>query len=322
MGSSIPGRRSAQGGGTGLASAAPRCRLLARVGLGGALVLLLGACGARSGFTDGGDSDGLGGDDDMREGSCAMPIELPFAPTTVRGRLVGGGSAEGWCGDDGDLDRGREDTYLLTTPYSTDVILTMRDGTDIQALLRVNPSGCDAVDERLPEICVVPDIDDPRHFWAEAGQEYYISVDSPPGSDGRYELDIAFGWPPLEACDVHPTSIAQEPGGFFLWENNLGSGQGRVDGACGGPGRENMFLLEIKEPSLMTVVVESTTIRPIISVRSNCAAASEINCVADEAGDQGGIFLEHYFEEPGNYYLAIDQADVAGGDYLLQVSFN
>ncbi len=44
--------------------------------------------------------------------------------------------------------------------------------------------------------------------------------------------------------------------------------------------------------------------------------------MADESGVESGIFLEHYFEEPGNYYLVIDQADVSGGDYLLEVSFN
>ena len=280
------------------------------------LVLMLTACGARSGFTDTG-GGGVGGDDDMREGSCAMPIDLAFEPQIVRGRLLGGGSAEAWCGDAGS-DAGREDTYLLTPPYSTDVILTMRDGTDFPALLRVTAGGCIAEDGTVPETCVIPEIDDPRHFWAEAGQDYYISIDSAAGVDGRYELDIAFGWPPLDSCELHSMAITQQPGGHFLWENTLASGQGRVDGACGGPGREDMFLVNVQEPSLMTVVVNSDSIQPVISVRSNCAAASELTCSVGENPNT----VEYFFPAAGEYYLAIDQEGVSGGDYVLEVFFN
>ena len=283
----------------------------------GLLALTFMACGARSGFTDT-SGGGVGGDDDMREGSCAMPIELAFEPQTVRGRLLGGGSAEGWCGEDGS-DSGREDTYLLTPPYSTDVILTLREGTDFPALLRVTADACVAEDGTLPETCVIPDLDDPRHFWAEAGRDYYISIDSEAGIDGRYELDIAFGWPPLESCDLHSMVINQQPGGIFLWENTLASGQGRVDGACGGPGRENMFLLNVQEAGLITVNVSgSLGIRPVVSVRSSCAAASELICASGENPSS----LEYFFPGPGEYYLVVDQEGVEGGDYVLEVYFS
>ncbi len=247
-----------------------------------------------------------------------MPIELTFEPQTVRGRLLGGGSAEAWCGEDGS-DSGREDTYLLTPPYSTDVILTMREGTDFPALLRVTANACVAEDGTLPKTCVIPEIDDSRHFWAEAGQEYYISIDSEAGVDGRYEFDIAFGWPPLETCDVHSMPINQQPGGLFLWENTLDRGQGRVDGACGGPGHEDMFLVNVQEPSLMTAIVSANSdIQPVISVRSSCAAASELTCTS---GENPGT-VEYFFPAPGEYYLVVDQEGIEGGDYVLEVLFN
>jgi len=282
------------------------------------VIVALAACGARSGLIE---DDGSGSDDDMREGSCAMPIELPFEPQTVRGRVVGGGSAEAWCGEDDGGDLGREDTYVLTPPYSTDVILTMRDGTDFPALLRVTADACVAPEGQLPETCVVPEIDDPRHFWAEGDREYYISVDSPAGADGRYELDVAFGWPPLETCDVHPMVINEQPGGFFAWQNDLSRGQGRVSGACGGPGREDMFKVSINNPTLMTVVVQAQGLRPAVGLRSSCAAASEIVCDADETGNAEAVVLER-FMDPGDYYLVIDQLDVDGGEYVLEVSFS
>lgn len=282
--------------------------------LGGSIV----GCGARSAFTDdGGDTDG-GGDDPERLGSCDMPITLPFAPQTVRGRLVGGGSAEGWCGEADGGDRGREDTYVLTPPYSTDVILTLRDGTDFPAMLRVTPDTCREREGVLPEICVVPEIDEAWHFWAEAGHDYNISVDSPAGTDGRYELEVTIGWPPLEACDIHPTAITYEPGGYFLWENDLAAGQGRVDGACGGPGRENMFRLVVTQPTYFAAQVTYNDMTPVVNLRTSCAAASEIICDTREAGS-GQIFLEYFFDAPGEYYLVVDQGDVRGGNYVLEI---
>ncbi|MCA9660825.1 MAG: hypothetical protein KC486_20955 [Myxococcales bacterium] len=304
-----------------MTSASPRALRPLLVGVLAALSLAADVgCGARSGFSDdGGDTFSDGGDDDTREGSCAMPIELPFAPITVRGRLLGGGSARGWCGEDNGGDRGREDTYVLTPPYSTDVILTLGEGTDFPALLRVTPDACVAEADVLPEICIAPEIGDARHFWAEGGREYYISVDSPAGTDGRYELDVAFGWPPLEACAVHPNTINQEPGGYFLWENELGGGQGRVDGPCGGPGTENMFRLQINEPTYMSVFV-TTEIDAVISVRSSCAAASELTCT-NGGNETGFAGLDYFFADPGEYYLVVDQADISGGYYLLEVYF-
>ncbi|MEZ4381571.1 MAG: hypothetical protein R3A79_09495 [Nannocystaceae bacterium] len=303
-----------------MTSARPRALGPLLVGAFAALSLAAASgCGARSGFSDTGDTYGDGGDDDTREGSCAMPIELPFSPITVRGRLLGGGSARGWCGENDGSDRGREDTYVLTPPYSTDVILTLGDGTDFPATLRVTPDACVAEGDVLPEICVAPEIGDARHFWAEGGREYFISVDSPAGTDGRYELDVAFGWPPLEACAVHPNAINQEPGGYFLWENDLPAGQGRVDGPCGGPGTENMFRLQINEPTPMYVLV-TTSMNAALSLRTSCAAASELECSV--GGDElGAAVLEHYFETPGEYYLVIDQGDVRGGYYTLEVYF-
>ncbi|MEZ4454308.1 MAG: hypothetical protein R3B09_32950 [Nannocystaceae bacterium] len=291
-----------------------------------ALALTLAGCGGRSAFSTGafdsdGDTDTPSDTEDEREGGCDHPIELPFAAQTVRGRVVGGGRAGGWCGEDIDGgDRGGEDTYLLTPPYSTDVILTFREGTDFPAILRVTPDVCYETEGVLPEICAEAAVDDSRYFLAEAGHTYNITVDSPAGTDGRYVLDIVLGWPALEVCPIHPATITQEAGGYFQWANDLPRGQGRVDGFCGGPGTENMFRMTVNEPSFMSAVIGYEGIQPVVSVRSSCAVASELECDYAET-TSGQLSFEHFFDAPGEYYLVIDQGGIDGGSYSLEVFF-
>jgi hypothetical protein len=133
---------------------------------------------------------------------------------------------------------------------------------------------------------------------------------------------VVFGWPTLDLCDIHEEIIEQVPGGTFIWENDLGGGQGRADGYCGGPGRENMFPIAVTYPgSMFAEVVGSGTFDPVLSLRSSCAGVSELQCT-DETQWSDGYAAIDAFVEPGlEYYLAVDQLDHDGGPYTLTVYF-
>ena len=283
-------------------------------------IALAAGCGARSSpFDASGDegSDDAGPDD--RPGSCGAPIELPFQVQTIRGRLLGGGRIDGICDGLAEDDRGREDVYTLTPPYSTDVILTLREETDFPAVIRVSEGPCDP--EAAPtELCAAPAADDPYTFWVEGGREYTIAIDAPQGTDGRYAFDLAFGWPPLEACPIHGTTIAGVVDNVFQWANTFGPGYGRVDGACGGPGRENMFRVDVQEPVYLSAYIEHRGGPASLSLRTSCGAVSELRCEGAEARE-GQLFLDELLF-PGEYFLVIDQESTSGGgSYDLTVVF-
>ena len=80
-----------------------------------------------------------------------------------------------------------------------------------------------------------------------------------------------------------------------------------------------MFRLQINEPTYMSVFV-TTEIDAVISVRSSCAAASELTCT-NGGNETGFAGLDYFFADPGEYYLVVDQADISGGYYLLEVYF-
>lgn len=297
--------------------------LAARPGLGvivaGALAL---ACGIRTGPPEedtGSDESGVPPGPDPREGSCDNPFVLPFANYVVRGRLQGPGRDEGWCGD-GENDAGAEDTYLITPKFDTDVLVFVTPETEFEASLRVTRDGCYSDDANLPRMCAAPVGDHPYwHFFAQAGHEYSLTIDSPAETDGRYGLQIFYSPPELTACPVHEVQIDQAPGGHFMWSNTLGGRGGRVDGFCGGPGNENMFQLNVWYPGLISFQVQSEpSFAPILSVRTGCGGTTELECTSMEQQGSSTFSLSRFFE-PGTYYVVVDQGGVAGGEYLLDV---
>lgn len=291
-----------------------------------ALTLLLAACGLRSGADD--DEGGTFGDSgfmtdpteaDLREGSCDTPFVLPIANMTVRGRLLGPGSVRGWCGrtDDEAPDAGAEDSYLITPSYNVDVTVLFPDA-DFTPTLRVTRDGCR--EDVFPSVCAAPIGDTPWHFLAEVGHTYTITVDSPEDTDGRYTMQLVYGDPGIAACPVHPTQIQQEPGGYFTWSNKLGSRrQGQVDGLCGGPGSENMFQLNVGYPgNFLFRVSADEGFDPVISLRTGCGGVTELQCTS--ADIVGSPFIElPRFLDPGTYYVVVDQNDIGGGEYKLEV---
>lgn len=262
-----------------------------------------------------GGSEESGGDPN-RPGTCNDPLGLPFAPMTLRGDLSGPSFAEGWCGSDG----GPEDIYTLVPDYDVDVILTLVGGeTEFTPTLRVIEDGC-APGSGLTQICTRSFDEQPYHFLARAGHTYSVVIDSASGGSGRYAFKVDFGWPPLDQCAPHPEAIQQVPGSAFIWNNDFTEGQGRVDGYCGGPGRENMFPLVASYPGNVFARVETSGgFAPVLSLRTDCAALSELTCSADGPG--GVAELGFFLPNPGQYYLVVDQGEIGSGGYQLRVDF-
>jgi hypothetical protein len=257
------------------------------------------------------------GGDPFRPGTCNDPLAMPFSPMTLRGELSGPSFSEGWCGSDG----GPEDVYTLVPDYDVDVILALVNAeTEFTPTLRVVEDGC-TPGTGITQVCTRSFDEQPYHFLARAGHTYSIFIDTADGGAGKYAFEVGFGWPSLDLCDPHPEVIQQIPGSAFIWNNDFSEGQGRVDGYCGGPGRENMFpLLATYSGNVYAHVETSGAFAPVISLRTDCAALSELACSADVPG--GIADLAYTIVEPGQYYLVVDQAQIGAGGYSLRVDFD
>lgn len=309
-------------------------RVLAAVVVGGGLALGAG-CGLRSNalgeFDDVGNvgDGGDAGSDPDREGSCVNPILLPQDQSrfVISGELAGGGGTEdGPCG----RDDGPEDVYVYSAAADVDVSLRATTVSDFVPTVRVERDTCG--DPSTPaEICsadliVYDESNDrfssglSRHFLAEAGSDYFITIDSPAGTVGAYEVEVTLGWPPLEQCGVHSETIFHAPGGAFSWVNDFGAGYGRVSSNCFAPGKENMFRLVADQPGFMFVEARASGgFEPVLSFRTACAGLSELQCTSPHGASASA--MEVYIEAPGEYFLVVDNAGTEAGSYELFVFF-
>jgi len=289
-----------------------------------ALALSTG-CGLRSdplfeGVNLGSGSDADDATDEATDGpdmrACDSPIAMPAENTIVKGTLSGDDRQGGWCGD----DDGPEIVYELVAPYTTDITLAVVSA-EVPVTLRVEEGSCG--DDAAAKICATDFRDQPRHFLALGGTTYYITVDTDDAAGGKFEFSVVYGWPGLDQCPVHDMPILQEPGGSFQWFNDFGKSQGMADGFCGGPGRENMFFVQTSYPgNIYASVSGSGGFEPVISIRTNCAAVSELVCDSD--GPNGFAEASWYVDQPGvtTYYVAVDQVGYEGGAYELFVQFD
>lgn len=256
--------------------------------------------------------------DPNRVGSCNDRLPFPEADGRVTGQLAAGGSlSEGSCGGDGP-----EDAYVLVPQFDTDITIFMDAlNTDFSPVLRVEASGCGGDGEQ--RVCDRGIVNEPYHFLARAGVEYTVTIDAPSGASGDYAFDVVYGFPDPSLCPIHPETITQVSGATFIWENTFSAGQGRVDGYCGGPGRENMFALNTSYAGAMFIQVTGANgYSPAVSYRSSCAALSELACAGDaDTGIPGVAELEAFIEGPGQFFIVVDQTGMDGGDYSLLVEF-
>jgi hypothetical protein len=296
--------------------------------LGGTLVLGLG-CGLRSNALD--DFDGEIGEitegSDPDEGSCGMPKHIPetFDTFVLSGRLRGSGSELGPCG----RDDGPEGVYAFSPAAQVDVTIRADAGeTTFVPTIRVERDVCGEA-RGVAELCA-SDFLRPagasdqlvdglaRHFLAQAGSTYFITIDSPADTRGDYRVELQTGPPGLEQCGVHGETITYAPGGTFSWINEFSAGYGRVSSRCGAPGKENMFRLVMGQSAWVSVFAQgSEGFVPVLSLRTGCSATTEIECTAAA----GTAASAEWFVEAGEHYLTIDNAGTAGGEYQLFVDF-
>jgi hypothetical protein len=301
-----------------------RCLRPAAAMLGGVLWLGVG-CGLRSDALDEFDGGGIAlteGTEPGDLGSCEMPKGIPaeLEVFTLSGQLTGTGSEQGPCG----RDDGPEAVYSFSPTRTLDVTLrVIADQTSFSPTVRVERDRCG--DPRAAaEICASdllrPDGTEAlaRHFLAEAGSTYYVTVDSPARTSGSFGVELRAGAVPLAQCSVHAETITHAPGGTFSWLNDLTEGYGRVGSRCGAPGKENMFRVVVNQPGWIFAGATGTGgFIPVLSLRTSCSAATEIDCMSSGGANVGG----EWFVEPGEYYLTVDNATTAAGGYQLFVDF-
>ncbi len=253
-----------------------------------------------------------------RAGSCTNPIELPTTDSSASGELRGPGLYTTECG----AAEGLEDVYSFTPVGATDVTLTFDSAqNDFAPIVRVTENACGEEATVLRQCTDQWTVDNKRHFLAFGNRTYYIAVDSS-GGGGNYAFDVSLEPVPLQECDIHPETITQNLGSRFLWENEFPGGQGTADSQCGGVGRENVFPMEIFSPGTVSITATGLgAYRPLISVRTNCSALTESECISDQLlGTPGFAFLS-VFLEPGSYFLSIDSLTLDEGGYALEVDF-
>jgi len=166
-------------------------------------------------------------------------------------------------------------------------------------------------------------VGDPRHFIAPGNRDFYLQIDSE-GGGGNYKFDISLAPVPLQECEVHPEIITQAPGSRFLWNNDFTGGQGAVDSFCGGVGKENFFQLEMFSPGMVSITATGHDgYRPMLSVRTDCSALTELECTSDQVlGTPGFALLQVFIDTPGTYFIDVDTLSLDPGGYDLEVAFD
>lgn len=312
---------------------AMRCLRPAEAVLGGVLVLGTG-CGLRSNALDDFDAAGMlddaGVSEDSGSGggeaSCAMPKSIPadINGFVLSGSLRGSGNEVGQCG----RDDGPEAVWAYTPVAEVDVSLRANPGqSSFVPTVRVERDSC-GDPGRPAELCasdllrteggddrLVPGL--ARHFLAQPGSTYFITVDSPGGTTGSYHIELEAGPPSIDQCSVHAETIVYAHGGTFSWINEFSAGYGRVSSRCGAPGKENMFRLVVDRPGwVFANAIATGGFVPVLSLRTACSATSELECTS-----QSGNAIGEWFVEAGDYFLTIDNGATAAGGYELHLDF-
>lgn len=272
---------------------------------------------------DGGETGDTGGGGNDMPGSCSAPIDFPPLPGNLPLRVRGGISGcstgdESWCGANGG-----EDYYRLPEPdVPRDVTVQfIPDETDFAPVFRVVRSAgvdpCDPYDVISTEVCTDIDVGADRFSWlAEPGYEYYVIVDSRFGTVGEYGFDITVGPGGLDdSCldDPDTEEIVLGVGGEFIWNDTIEEGQGIIDGACGGLGRERVFPLTTTSGGTLrvTAIPIDGSSDAAVSLRDGCAATSELAC------SSGGNELVFDLPGPFSSNLAVDFINPEGGPFQL-----
>ena len=291
------------------------------------------ACGLR---TDPGGGTGIAPacmdndtDGTPRLGSCAKPFPVAYQNgETFEGNIEGCSEGQSWCGGSGGED------YYLYKPHRGDVKITFTPvAGGVEPILRVvrvpadtSPCG-NGIPEEDTHVCTAITNDDPSWNFYAGGVEwdYYIVVDSNGGGTGPYEMTLNYGIEALgNECQakipVQEEVVRLGRGGSYEWETDLaGSTQGRLDGKCGGPGTEDLFIVRMIEGGTLHVGVQSLDggMAPVVGIvrGPGCAGESGIRC---EAGTPGGyVETEISSSAATTRFVVVDQTGITGGRYLM-----
>jgi hypothetical protein len=291
----------------------------------GAVIWVGGAgCGLRSNPLDefDGEVDLTEGEDPGEVSSCAAPKDIPaeFETFLLTGQLRGSGSERGPCG----RDDGPEAVHSFSPAAAGDVsVRVLPEETSFSPTIRVERDTC-GDPTGTAELCAADFRREDgtaglaRHFHAQPGFTYFVTIDSPAGTSGSYGVELRSGPAPLEQCAVHRETITYARGGTFSWINDFGEGYGRVQSRCGAPGRENMFRLSMGSSGWVGArVTGNAGFVPVLSLRGGCSMASEREC----SPASGSVAAGEWFLEAGEHYLVVDNASTAAGGYELFVEF-
>jgi hypothetical protein len=272
-----------------------------------------------TGDTGTGDTGGVPAE--PRLGSCQDPIDIPAGDTiVVRGSLGGCSGTEGWCGGSG-----AEDVYRIGSVSGDVFVDFLPQETNFNPVLRVvrGEDPCLEGVVEQSEICADIVNSVPGRGFYDQGTEdtYYIIVDTELGESGKYAFEVRFGDQAFagDCYDaVEEQAIELMPGGNFVWEATLEPKQGRLDSVCSAPGDEDIFNLVLTGGGTLTATVEpldlkiGTDFMPIVSIRGDCASASELAC---------GASVSAGFGSSTTTYLVVDQVGAAKGRYRLTVDY-
>lgn len=151
------------------------------------------------------------------------------------------------------------------------------------------------------------------------GGSYYVWFDRIGTGDGTnlYSLRVDAAPPllppPNDAC---ATAAALVPG--TVSGTLLNAADDTASLSCGGAGGADVFYtFTIAQPKRVraTVTATGTPFDPVLSLRSTCAAGSEIGCANGSAGTTEQ--LDILTLAPGTYTLVVDSASAAGGPFSL-----
>jgi hypothetical protein len=104
----------------------------------------------------------------------------------------------------------------------------------------------------------------------------------------------------------------------------LASGTSNLQGACGGPGTEDVYELRIQHPKVVVATTDgSTTADTVLYIRSaSCMDPNmEVACDDDISTSDHSSTVTASITQPGTYYLVVDTKSSTGGQYDLHVQF-
>lgn len=107
-------------------------------------------------------------------------------------------------------------------------------------------------------------------------------------------------------------------------QGTLASGTSTLQGACGGPGTEDVYELRIMHPKVVVATTDgASTADTVLYLRTaSCTDPNmELACDDDISSLDHNSTVTASITEPGTYYLVVDTKSSAGGTYDLHVQF-